>query len=139
MRPLKTLKMRPTPWRTAVALLAALLALPVAGAGALSTTSRQITLRPSTAYPTARGTAQYQRQPGQREIQLEVEHIRSLAGQRVVISVNGATLGTARVSSRGVAELDRNTERGQRVPTIHAGTTLKVQTSGGAMIVSGTF
>ncbi len=119
--------------------LVVLLAVTIALPAALAAATRQIALRPSKAYPAARGTAQYQQQPGQREIQMEVEHIRSLAGRRVLALVNGTRLGTARVSIRGVAEFDRNTERGQRVPKVQAGTTVKVRTSGGATIVSGTF
>ncbi len=104
---------------------------------ALAAASRQIALRPSKAYPTAPGTAQYQQQPGQREIQIEVEHIRSLAGHRVLVFVKGTKIGTARVSRRGVADLERNTERGQRVPQVEPGTTVKVRTRGGLTIVLG--
>jgi len=83
--------------------------------------------RPSKAYPTARRTAQY--------------HIRSLAGHghRVLVFVEGTKIGTARVSRRRVADLERNTERGQRVPQVEPGTTVKVRTRGGLTIVLGTF
>jgi hypothetical protein len=125
-------------WRISVLPLVSLLALATALTTAAAA-SRQIALRPSKAYPAARGTAQYQQQPTQREFQIEVEHIPSLARHRVVVFVNETMIGTARVSSRGVAELERNTERRQRVPKFQAGTTVKVRTRDGRMIISGRF
>jgi predicted PilT family ATPase len=105
----------------------------------LASANKQIALRPSKTYPAAKGTAQYQAQSGQHEIQLEVEHVRSLAGQRVSFYVGGSKIGTARVSKRGVADIDRNTDRGQRVSPVGAGTTVRVRTSGSVLIVSGKF
>lgn len=99
----------------------------------------QIALRSSKAYPAAKGTAQYQAQPGQREVQIEVDHIRSLAGQYVNIFVGGSKLGTARVNSRGVAEIVRNSELAQRVPQVRAGTICTVQTNHAVTVASGTF
>ena len=115
-------------------LLAAAIIGPIAAAA-----NGQIALTPARAYPAARGGAQYQAQPGQRELQVEVEHIRSLAGRPVLIFVNGAKVGVARVTRRGVAELHRNTERGQGVPRIRAGGTVRVRTTHGALIVTGSF
>jgi hypothetical protein len=118
----------------AVACVAGMILVPLAFAA-----NSEIRLVGSGAYPRARGSAQYQSQPGQAEFQLEVDHIPALAGQRIVIYVNGARLGAAHVSHRGVAELNQNSELGQRVPAVHAGTRLKVTTSGGVTIASGGF
>jgi hypothetical protein len=46
-----------------------------------TTSDLQIALKPGTAFPKATGSAQYQSQPGQREFQVEVEHLLSLAGK----------------------------------------------------------
>ena len=119
--------------------LVSLLALAVFVASVAAATDRQIALRASSSYPAAKGTAQYQAQPGQREIQMEVEHIRSLAGQRVYVFVGQSRLGAARVNARGMAELNRNTERRQRVPQVHSGTTVTVWAINGAKVVAGTF
>jgi hypothetical protein len=43
------------------------------------------------------------------------------------------------VNGLGAAEISRNSERGQRVPQVAAGTAVKVRTAGGATIVSGSF
>jgi hypothetical protein len=118
----------------AIACVAGVIFVPLTSAA-----NSEIRLAGSSAYPHARGSAQYQSQPGQAEFQLEVDHIPALAGQRIVIYVNAAGLGTVHVSQRGVAELNRNSELGQRVPSIHAGTGLTVATSSGVTVASGAF
>ena len=94
---------------------------------------------PQRAYPRATGSAQYQTQPGQREFQAEVDHIRSLAGSRVTVKVNGGVVGRPKVSALGHAQLTRNTELGQAVPRIVHGSKVVIRTAGGVRIVSGTF
>jgi predicted PilT family ATPase len=120
-------------------LLVAFVALAVAVPVALAKGDMKIALRSGKAYPQAKGSAQYQAQTSQRELQVEVEHIRSLQGKHVLFYVNGAKIGAARVSSLGKAELSRNTERGQRVPQVKSGTKVMVRTSGAVMVVSGSF
>ena len=119
-------------------LLVAFLALVVVPA-AIAAGSTQIALRASNAYRGATGAAQYQTQPGQRELQIEVDHIRSLAGQYVNVYVGGSKIGSAHVNGRGVAELVRNTELKQHVPPVRAGTSVTVQTSGAVTILYGAF
>lgn len=106
---------------------------------AASTVNWQIPLQGTPAYRKANGSAQYQSQPGQRELQVEVQRVRSLAGQTVVFSAAGMTLGKARVSATGHADITRNTERGQKVPSIARGSTVTVRTIAGKTIVSGRF
>ena len=118
--------------------IVAFAALAVAVPVVLAKADRQITLRPMKAYPHAKGSAQYQAQTGQRELQVEVEHVRSLRGKQVLVYVNGAKIGAARVNSLGKAELSRNTERGQRVPRVSSGTKVMVRTARAA-VVSGSF
>ena len=121
-------------------LLIMLLALTVAVPAALAAGGgTRIALKPAKSYPAAKGAAQYKAKAGQRELEVEVEHIRRLASRRVVILVAGTKLGTAKVSALGAARISRSTESGQRVPQVAAGTTVKVRTAGGAAIVSGSF
>jgi hypothetical protein len=117
-----------------VAFAALAVALPVV----LAKGDRQIALRPAKAYPGARGSAQYQAQTSQRELQVEVEHVHSLRGNQVLFYVNGAKIGAARVNSLGKAELSRNTELGHRVPRVSSGTKVMVRTAR-ARVVSGSF
>ena len=122
----------------ATPILAAVMLLAVA-IPALAAVNWQITLQHTAAFPKATGHAQYQAQPGQRELQIEAEHLAALAGKRVLFYANGAKFGSATVTSLGVAQIDRNTERGQTVPKIVHASHVSVRTAGGAVILRGTF
>ncbi len=94
-----------------------------------------IQLKPTAAYPSAKGKAKYQ-VTGQRELEIEIEHIRRLAGTRVSFFVNSTRVGTSRVSALGEARVDR---RGANFPAVRSGTVIKVKTIGGRLIASGRF
>jgi predicted PilT family ATPase len=106
---------------------------------AAATIDWKIALKPGPAYPRATGSAEYKVKPGQREFQVEVEHITVLAGKSVKIAVNGNVVGLAKVSSLGIARLDRNTELGQTVPNIVHGSTVAVRTPANTLVASGRF
>ena len=102
-------------------------------------TTRSIALHGSVSFPNATGKAVYKVNGTERELQIEVEHIKVLAGKHVNVFVNGNKLASPTVSSLGVARVNRNTEKGQSVPTIKTGSTVRVRTLGGTLIASGTF
>jgi hypothetical protein len=104
-----------------------------------TTVNQQIALTPRPAYHRAHGSAQYQAQPGQAEFQVEIERLASLAGKSLLVQVNGANVGSMKVSKSGIAQLTRNSELGQHVPTIAHGSTVTVKTKTGAVIASGMF
>ena len=106
---------------------------------AQATVNQQIPLKPRPAYRRASGSAQYQAQPGQREFQVEIERLASLAGTSLLVQVNNAKVGWMKVSKTGIAQLNRNSELGQRVPAIVHGSTVTVKTKAGVVIASGTF
>ena len=106
---------------------------------AQATVNQQIPLMRRPAYHRAHGSAQYQAQPGQSEFQVEIEKLASLAGNSLLVQVNGAKVGSMKVSKTGIAQLNRNSERGQHVPAIMHGSTVTVKTKTGTMIASGTF
>jgi len=60
----------------------------------------RIALKPAKAFPAGKGSAKFKAKPGERELQVEVEHLRRLASRQVVFVVAGAKLGTAKVSAR---------------------------------------
>ena len=101
------------------------------------TVNWQIPLTAGSRFPRASGSAQYQSQPGQRELQVEMEHLRALAGRSLVVRVDGARAGTMKVSRTGVAQLTLNSEVGQTVPAVRHGSLVTVAT--GVVIASGTF
>jgi hypothetical protein len=123
----------------AVGVAAAVAAAPAAALAASSTVDWQIPMHGGGAYSKANGSAQYQSQPGQRELQVEVQHARSLAGKTVVFSAAGMTLGSAKISTNGQADITRNTELGQKVPMISRGSSVAVRTAGGKLVTSGRF
>ena len=95
----------------------------------------RIALKAASAYPGASGKAKFQNE-GQRELEIEVEHVRRLAGKRVNFFVNATKVGSARVNGLGAAQINK---RGSGFPAIKAGTRIKVKTTGGATIVAGRF
>jgi hypothetical protein len=123
----------------AAGVAAAVVAAPTAALAASTTVDWQIPMHGSAAYSKANGSAQYQSQPGQRDLQVEVQHVRSLAGKTVVFSVSGMTLGSAKISLNGQADITRNTELGQKVPSIYRSSSVAVRTAGGKLVTSGRF
>jgi hypothetical protein len=53
--------------------------------------------------------------------------------------VNGHLFATPRVSSLGHFTVNHNSQNGQSVPNIKAGSTVRVRTLGATLIASGTF
>jgi predicted PilT family ATPase len=96
-------------------------------------------LKSAKAFPAAKGSAKFKATAEERELQVEVEHIRRLAGKRVVFVVGGKKLASAKVNRFGAAKINRNSQRGQFVPAVQAGTSVKVKTAAGALIVRGSF
>jgi hypothetical protein len=99
----------------------------------------RIVLKAAKAFPAAKGSAKFQAKPGARELQVEVEHIRRLARKRVAFLVAGKKVGAATVNAFGAARINRNSEHGQVVPAISAGTRISVRTAAGVPIVKGSF
>jgi opacity protein-like surface antigen len=95
----------------------------------------RIALKASASFPGASGKAKFQNE-GQRELEIEVEHVRRLAGKRVSFFVDSTKVGSARVNGLGAAQVNR---RGAGFPAINAGTRIKVKTAAGKLIVSGRF
>jgi hypothetical protein len=125
--------------RMTTVLAAAALLLAVSVPAVLAADGTRIGLRPAKAFPAAKGSAKFKVKGNEREFEAEVQHIRRLAGKRVVFYVAGKRLGTAKVSHLGAAHITRNSERSRLVPSVGAGTTVRVRTTGGILIASGSF
>ena len=98
-----------------------------------------IQLRGSAQYPNANGKAKYKAQGGEREFQVELEDARALRGKVLTVYANGAKVGTFRVNNLGNGRLERNTDLGQTVPMISAGSQIQIKTAAGVLVVSGSF
>jgi len=99
----------------------------------------RIVLKSARVFPAAKGSAKFKATAEERELHVEVEHVRRLAGKRVVFIVGGKQIATKKVNRFGAAEINRNSQRGQFVPAVGAGTSVKVKTAGGALVVKGSF
>ena len=115
--------------------IVALAALALAAPAVQAKGGTIIALKASSAFPGAKGKAKFQVE-GQRELEIEVEHVRRLAGKRVNFFVNARKVGSARISSLGAAQINR---RNSSFPAINSGTRIIVKTASGATIVSGRF
>jgi hypothetical protein len=117
------------------AVLLALVAMAILAPAVEAKGGQRIVLRPAGSFPAAKGSAKLQT-AGQRELEVEVEHIRRLAGKRVSFWVNSTKIGSSRVSGLGAARIDR---RGSSFPAVGTGTKITVKTAAGGKIVSGRF
>jgi hypothetical protein len=115
--------------------IVALAALALAAPAVQAKDGTIIALKASSAFPVAKGKAKFQTE-GQRELEIEVEHVRRLAGKRVNFFVNAKKVGALRISGLGAAQLNL---RGSRAPAVRSGTRISVKTAGGTRIVSGRF
>ena len=124
------------------ALIACVAMLVVAAPGAAAKgggVTHTIALKGSISFPGATGKATSKVNGNERELEIDVQHIRALAGKHVNVNVNGSRLASPLVSSLGHFSVNRNTGAGQRVPVIKAGSTVRIRTLGGTLIASGTF
>ena len=117
----------------------AMSAFPMAQTAYAKGTETIIALKGSAAFPNAKGSAKYKVDGTEREFQVEVENIRSLAGKRLYVFANGVRVGSFLVTSLGTGRLNRNTIRGQAVPMIRAGSKVAIRTGTGVLVVSGQF
>jgi hypothetical protein len=127
---------------TFISVLIACVAMVVVAAPAASAkggVTRTIALKGSISFPGATGKATSKVNGSERELEIDLQHIRALAGKHVNVNVNGSRLASPLVSSLGHFSVNRNTGAGQHVPVIKAGSTVRIRTLGGTLIASGTF
>jgi hypothetical protein len=123
---------------SALVLIAAVTAV-VSPAAQAKPASITATLKGGTAFPGVTGKATFSHEAGKRELEVQIEHARPLAGKRLTVFVAGAKVGTMVVGKLGNAHLNRSTERGQTVPRVTAGNGVSVHTAAGAVVAKGTF
>ena len=97
----------------------------------------RITLTGSARYPATKGTAKY-KVDGEREFQVEMENVRSLAGKTLNVFVNGKKVGSFVVNTLGAGRLNLNTIRGDIVPMIRSGSIVRIK-FGTILVMQGTF
>ena len=93
-------------------------------------------LHGSPAYPNARGHADYDSgMMGGRHFDLDMWNLTGLAGKTLSVSAGSHRLGTTRVGRGGRCHFERF---GSGVPRLSSGSTVRVRTSGGKLVASGT-
>ncbi|MFO1044830.1 MAG: hypothetical protein U0941_23910 [Planctomycetaceae bacterium] len=91
-----------------------------------------ITLKGSAQFPRATGKAKYQNRNRQQELQVEVENVAQLKGQRVAVFVGSTQVGIITISNLGKGSLNLRTA----VPVVTAKSAIQVVTTSGVVIVS---
>lgn len=82
----------------------------------------------ASAYPDASGRSEYDQEGSFRELDVFLTGAGGLAGQHVTVFVAGHQVGTMAVSSGGQACGEWDTEHGQNVPSVSAGSHVQVKT-----------
>lgn len=85
------------------------------------------------------GVAKFKSEGDERELEVEIEKVNLAPGAVVGVFVNGLKVGDLIVTSTLENELELETERGQFVPNIIAGSTVAVVNSQGQTILGGVF
>lgn len=131
--------MRTTRLIVSVLSSAAFAAVVIPGPAAAAEIDLAARLHGSSSYSAAYGHSEYESDSNGREVEVTVNHISSLSGKRVTVLVGGHKVGTILVSSTGRAHREWDTDNGQSVPVASVGTTVKVRTANGTLVVSGKY
>lgn len=102
-------------------------------------TSITATLKAGTAFPAVTGKAKFTHEASNREVEVQIEHARPLAGKRLTVFVAGTKVGTMVVGKLGNGNLNRSTQAGQTVPRVTAGDGVSVRTAAGVVVAKGKF
>ncbi|HSE32586.1 MAG TPA: Calx-beta domain-containing protein [Pyrinomonadaceae bacterium] len=86
------------------------------------------------------GVAEHRTQPdGSRHFKVEAEDVNLPPGTVLNVFVNGVSIGSMTLDAIRKAELQLQTNDGETVPTVAAGTIVAVRSQGGSLIVAGAF
>jgi hypothetical protein len=99
----------------------------------------KITLKAGPKFPKAKGTAKYRNRGGERELQVEVENVKNLAGKTLNVFAKGNKVGTMKINQLGAGRLELNSTLGHTVPNMGPGSKVQVKTAQGVIVVAGTF
>jgi hypothetical protein len=129
---------------TWLAALVAVMALALSGTAASAKSGGCPTMRANlaggAAFPAVNGKAVFKRcSATNRELQVEIEDAKPLAGRTLSVFVNGTKAGTMHVGALGRARLNLDSQRGDTVPAVVQGSPVRVRTAAGALVASGTF
>jgi hypothetical protein len=85
------------------------------------------------------GEAKWKSKEGERELEVQIEDAKKLAGKQLAVRIGGKLVGHMKVNALGRARLVKSTQAGQSVPKSVAGKAVKIRTSAGVLVASGRF
>ena len=100
---------------------------------------RRAALSGSTAFPGVSGEAKWKSKEGERELEVQIQDAKKLAGKQLAVWIGGKLVGHMKVNALGRARLVKSTQAGQSVPASVAGKAVKITTSAGTLVASGRF
>lgn len=120
------------------ALLLALVAAAPARAGSTATIKRAA-LSGTGSYSAVNGEAKWKVKGGERELEVQIEDAKKLAGKTLTVTIGGKRAGQMKVGTLGRARLVRSTEAGQSVTASVTGKNVRITTAGGKLVATGKF
>ncbi len=102
----------------------------------------RINLSSSSAFASAKGYAKFKDRGGEREFEVELEHLNQLSNQRLAVCVNGSRIGSLKMNSLGRGELNLNSEAKEQVPAIVKNSRVQIHTNNlcsATLVASGQF
>jgi len=100
---------------------------------------KRAALSGSTAFPGVSGEAKWKSKEGERELEVQIQDAKKLAGKQLAVWIGGKLVGHMKVNALGRARLVKSTQAGQSVPASVAGKAVKITTSAGTLVASGRF
>jgi hypothetical protein len=116
------------------AALAGALLIPLAVPAQAAEIDLEAQMHSTTAFPNARGHAEFENENTGNEFEISIAGVRALAGTRVSVRVHGDLVGRMTVGPLGRAHMDKHSG----VPSMTAGNVVRVRTGAGRLVTSGT-
>jgi hypothetical protein len=110
-----------------------------AGLALANVNDLKIRLTSAPGFGAVEANAKFRDRNGSQVFESTVNRALGLAGMVLTVSVDGTAVGTFTVSVVGTGTLTLNTDLGQVVPAIRAGSLVEIRTSSGLLVASGRF
>jgi len=100
---------------------------------------KRAALSGSAAFPGVNGAAKWKSKEGERELEVQIEDAKKLAGKQLAVRIDGKLMGHMKVNALGRARLVKSTQAGQSIPASVEGKAVNIRTSAGTLVASGRF
>ena len=100
---------------------------------------KRAALSGSVAFPGVNGEAKWKSKGGERELEVQIQDAKKLAGKQLAVRIDGKLMGHMKVNALGRARLVKSTQAGQSIPASVEGKAVNIRTSAGTLVASGRF